>query len=140
MTRPVYRIMENEQHMKSEGVRQQAYKAICLAVKHHGHAIGAQTTIVQSLQYYEHLSEPMAELLHCLGKEFDYTQLGDEIMREVAKKEFLTSDSTGPKCFSRFLIRFVELSPRTVLKQLSLLLNHLDCEVRIVHHAIYVEC
>ncbi|KAI0030503.1 non-SMC mitotic condensation complex subunit 1-domain-containing protein [Vararia minispora EC-137] len=136
MTRPVYRIMENEIYMKVEGIRVQAYKAICLAVKQHGHGIGAQTTILQSLQYYEHLAEPMAELLSCLAKEFDHTQLGDEILREVAAKEFNSADNTGPKAFSRFLIRFVEISPRSVLKQLSLLLNQLDSEAYQMRNAI----
>ena len=130
MTRPVYRIMEKEQYMKSEKIRLGVYKSICLAVKHHGHGIGAQTTIMQSLQYYEHLSEAMAECLSVLAKEFDHAQLGDEVLREIATKSFSEKDSTGPRAFSRFLIRFAELSPRSVHKQLSLLLNHLDCEVR----------
>lgn len=42
---------------------------------------GAQTSIVQSLTYFEHLSEPMAEFLHILSEQYDYTQLGDEILR-----------------------------------------------------------
>lgn len=42
---------------------------------------GAQTSIVQSLTYFEHLSEPMAEFLHILAEQYDYTQLGDEILR-----------------------------------------------------------
>lgn len=44
---------------------------------------GAQTSIVQSLTYFEHLSEPMAEFLHILAEQYDYTQLGDEILRYV---------------------------------------------------------
>ena len=34
--------------------------------------IGAQTSIVQSLTYFEHLSEPMAEFLHILAEQYDY--------------------------------------------------------------------
>ena len=43
--------------------------------------LGAQTAIVQNLQYYEHLSEPMAELLQILTEQYDYPHLTDEILR-----------------------------------------------------------
>lgn len=45
--------------------------------------IGAQTSIVQSLTYFEHLSEPMAEFLHILAEQYDYPQLSDEILKYV---------------------------------------------------------
>lgn len=38
-------------------------------------------SIMQNLQYTEHLSEPMAELVALLAKEFDYSQLGEEVLR-----------------------------------------------------------
>ncbi|KAL6299950.1 non-SMC mitotic condensation complex subunit 1-domain-containing protein [Sparassis latifolia] len=128
ITRPVYHITESEQYMKVQPIRLGVYKVICLAVKHHGHALAAQISIMQSLQYYEHLSEPMAECLTVLAKEFDHAQLGDEILREIAGKSFNAQDSKGPRAFSRFLIRLAELTPRSVLKQISLLLGHLDSE------------
>ncbi|EJF55739.1 hypothetical protein DICSQDRAFT_184215 [Dichomitus squalens LYAD-421 SS1] len=126
--RPVYHITENEQYMKQQQIRFGVYKAICLAVKHHAHGLAAQISIMQSLQYYEHLSEYMAECLDVLAREFDHSQMGDEILREIANKNFSGQDSKGPRAFSRFLIRFAELAPRQVLKQLSLLLSQLDSE------------
>jgi condensin complex subunit 1 len=72
-----------------------------LAVKFHGHGFGecssfcakilaligsgAQTSIIQNLTYFEHLSEPMAELLAILEKEFDHTQLTEEVLRFVCR-------------------------------------------------------
>ena len=44
---------------------------------------GAQTSIVQSLTYFEHLSEPMAEFLHILAEQYDYPQLSDEILKYI---------------------------------------------------------
>ncbi|EKM51723.1 uncharacterized protein PHACADRAFT_150370 [Phanerochaete carnosa HHB-10118-sp] len=125
---PAYRISENEGYMKSQEIRLGVYKCVCLAVKHHGHILTAQITIMQSLQYYEHLSEPMAECLMILSKEFDHSQLCDEILREIAGKAFNAQDTKGPRAFSRFLVRLTELAPRLVLKQISLLLTHLDSE------------
>jgi hypothetical protein len=43
--------------------------------------VAAQTAIVQNLQYYEHLSEPMAEFLQILAEQYDYPHLADEIIR-----------------------------------------------------------
>ena len=117
--------------MKSQPIKLGVYKVICLAVKHHGHGPAAQTTIIQSLQYYEHLSEPMAECLNVLLKEFDHAQLGDEILREISAKNFNAQDTKGPRNFSKFLTQFAEWAPRAVLKQISLLLSHLDSEVRL---------
>ena len=115
--------------MKVLEVRMAAYKVICLAVKHHGHGMDAQTSIIQSLHNHEHLAEHMADCLAVLAKEYDHFQLGDEILREISGKTFSSQDSKGPRTFSKFLTRFGELSPRSVLKQLSLLLGHLDSEV-----------
>ncbi|KAH9963997.1 non-SMC mitotic condensation complex subunit 1-domain-containing protein [Lactifluus volemus] len=128
LTAPAYHVTENEQYMKSQPIKLGVYKVICLAVKHHGHGPAAQTAIMQSLQYYEHLSEPMAECLNVLLKEFDHAQLGEEILREIAAKSFNAQDTKGPRNFSRFLTQFAEWAPRAVLKQISLLLSHLDSE------------
>lgn len=62
--------------MKIDEIEMAMYEVVCLAVKTHGHAFSAQISIMQSLQYFEHLSEPMAEVLAILQKEFDHTQLG----------------------------------------------------------------
>ncbi|KAJ7211815.1 non-SMC mitotic condensation complex subunit 1-domain-containing protein [Mycena haematopus] len=128
LTRPAYHITENELYMKQQDIKLSVYKVICLAVKHHGHALTAQISIIQSLQFSEHLSEPMAECLTILAKEFDHSQLGDEILREIAGMNFTGQDNKGPRTFSKFLIKFSELAPRLMLKQMSLLLGQLDSE------------
>ncbi|KAJ9119100.1 hypothetical protein QFC22_003591 [Naganishia vaughanmartiniae] len=82
-TRAAYQISETEAHMKKAEIKQGIYKIITVAVKFHGHAFGAQTQIMQNLTYFEHLAEPMAEMLNILEKEFDHTSLTDEILRYV---------------------------------------------------------
>ena len=39
-TRPVYLILESEQRIKNNAPRMHAFKVLCIAVKHHGHAFG----------------------------------------------------------------------------------------------------
>ncbi|KAF8644919.1 hypothetical protein AX16_008201 [Volvariella volvacea WC 439] len=136
LVKPAYHITENEQYMKVPDIKLGVYKVICLAVKHHGHSLAVQIHITQSLQFYEHLSEPMAECLHILAKEFDHPQLSEEILREIAGKAFNSQDNKGPRAFARFLTKFAELSPRLVLKQFSLLINQLDSEAYPMRIAI----
>ena len=117
--------------MKSEPIRMGVYKALCIAVKHHGHVLAAQTRIIQALQYCEHLAEPMAELLNVLAKEFDHVQLTDEILREIAKMTFKAQENKESRVISKFLVKLAETIPRTVLRQMAVLQVHLDSEVRL---------
>lgn len=45
-TRCVYLILENEQQVKNTALRMHAFKVICIAVKHHGHAFGTTFSIL----------------------------------------------------------------------------------------------
>jgi len=114
--------------MKETEIRYSAQTVICVSVKHHGQILAANTNIIQNLQFYEHLPEILADLLSMLATTYDHVQLGDNILREIAGKTFNAQDNKGPRNFSRFLIRYVDHQPRSVLKQLSLLLAQLDSE------------
>jgi condensin complex subunit 1 len=39
-TRPVYLLLENETRIKNTSIKMYAFKVLCIAVKHHGHAFG----------------------------------------------------------------------------------------------------
>jgi condensin complex subunit 1 len=139
-TRSVYLIMESEARIKTTATRMFCFKVLCIAVKHHGHAFGAQTSIVQNLTYFEHLSEPMAEFLHILAEQYDYPQLSGEIMRELTNKEFNSNDTKGPKSISIFLIKLSELEPRLVIKEMGLLAKFLDSEAYTLRCAVIEVC
>jgi hypothetical protein len=49
--------------------------------------------------------------------------------RDLSSKEFNNNDSKGPKSVAAFLIKLSELVPRSVLKQMTLLIKLLDSEV-----------
>ncbi|KAF6767508.1 Condensin complex, subunit 1, N-terminal [Kalmanozyma brasiliensis GHG001] len=136
LLRPALLLQENELYLKAQPIKLGIFKVICQAVKAHGQAFSAQTSIMQSLQYYEHLAEPMAELLAVMRLEFDYERLGEDVLREVAAKNFGAMDTKSPRSFGRFLVRMAELSPRSVLKQISLLQKHLDSESYPMRNAL----
>jgi condensin complex subunit 1 len=45
-TRPVYLILENETRIKNTSIKMYAFKVLCIAVKHHGHAFGKYISIL----------------------------------------------------------------------------------------------
>lgn len=71
----------------------------------------------------------MAEFLHILAEQYDYPQLGEEVLRELSNKEFNSNDTRGPKSVSTFMIKLSELAPRLVIKQMTMLAKQLDSEV-----------
>lgn len=115
--------------MKVQDIRDHIFKIICLAVKHHNQVIHAQTTLMSHLQFYEHLSEPIADCLMILTTNFDFTQLGDEVLRDIASKNFANQEGKIPRSFAKFITKYAENCPRAVLKQFSLLQNQLDADV-----------
>lgn len=136
LTRPAYMVLESEQRVKNTSIRMHVFKVLCIAVKHHGHGYAAQISIVQNLTYFEHLAEPMAELLHILAEQYDYPQLADEVLRELSNKEFNSNDTKGPKSVSTFMVKLSELAPRLVIKQVTLMAKQLDSESYTLRSAL----
>ncbi|GAA5980223.1 hypothetical protein JCM5350_000877 [Sporobolomyces pararoseus] len=127
--KPTNLLTESEVYLKNQSIKSYIFRLWCLAAKNHGQSFNVQMTILQNLQYQEHLSEPMAELITIYSKEFDNDVLGEKVLGEIADKTFSSSqDSKSPRSFSRFLIRLCEINPRMVLKQIVLLQKHLDSE------------
>ena len=139
-TRSIYLILESESRVRVTSIRMFCFKVLCVAVKHYGHAFGAQTSIVQNLTYFEHLAEPMAEFLHILSEQYDYPQLSGETIRELTTKEFSPSDTKGPKSISTFMIKLSELEPRLVIKEMGLLAKFLDSEAYTLRCAVIEVC
>lgn len=139
-TRPTYQILESETRVKSTAMRMHAFKVLCVAIKHHGHAYGAQTSIIQNLTYFEHLAEPMAEFLNILAEQYDYSQLAEEVMKELSSKEFSANDTRGPKSVSTFVARLSELAPRVVQRQVTYLAKLLESENYTLRCAIIEVC
>ncbi|KAF1916359.1 armadillo-type protein [Ampelomyces quisqualis] len=135
-TKPVYHILENEARVKNEAIRKHCFRVLCIAIKHHGHGYTAQTSIMQSLTYFEHLSEPMAEFLHTLADAYDYQQLTEDVLKDISSKEFDATDLKGPKSISTFLIKLSALTPHIVARQMSQIAILLESESYTLRCAI----
>ncbi|GAA5965910.1 hypothetical protein JCM21900_006039 [Sporobolomyces salmonicolor] len=134
--KPANLLAESETYLKVPEIKAGIFRVLCLAAKGHGQGFNVQMTIMQNLQYTEHLSEPMAELITVYSKEFDSEVLGEKVLGEIADRHFSSQDTKGPRSFSKFLIRLAETSPRIVLKQIVLLQKHLDSESYPMRNAI----
>ncbi|KAK7207781.1 condensin complex subunit 1 [Myxozyma melibiosi] len=139
-TRSAYLILENEQNVKNVPIRMHVFKTLCMAIKFHGHGFAAQTSLVQNLLYYDHLSETIAEFLQILSEQYDHTQLADEILRDLSSREFSNNDTKGPKSVSLFLVRLSETLPRVVNQKMTLLVKYLDSESYTLRCAIIEVC
>ncbi|CAO3636786.1 unnamed protein product [Mucor hiemalis] len=144
-TKPAYQLFENPAYAKSNAIKERIFRILSLCIKHYDHLFVAQTTIMQNLQYWEHSAEPMAELLVYMVEKENYTQLSDEILREIGNREFKDTtskdmkDSPNAKTFAAFLQKLAELSPKTFLKNLVMLINQLDSDSYVMRVTI-IEC
>ncbi|KAH3665537.1 hypothetical protein OGAPHI_003723 [Ogataea philodendri] len=123
---PINALLENPDRAKVVSVKMHAFKAICMAIKYHGQSSHVQNAILQHLTYFQHSSVVMAELLDTLSRHYDHYQLTDEVLKEVSGRQFNENDTNGPKAISTFIIKLSELSPKVVMRQISLIAQLLD--------------
>ncbi|ORX43125.1 condensin complex subunit 1 [Piromyces finnis] len=127
-TKSIYQILEDPENVKDPNIKDLAYNIICICVKNYNHGFGAQTSIFLNLQSYDHLSEPMAELLYIMCTKYEVNKVIDDILIEISKYEFNEKDITSPKYFSKFLVKLSQILPRAILKKMVYLQNHLDAD------------
>ncbi|ODQ82595.1 hypothetical protein BABINDRAFT_159148 [Babjeviella inositovora NRRL Y-12698] len=139
-TRPIYMLMENEQRVKQVAIKMFMFRVIAMAIKSHGHASAAQNAIMQNLTYFFHLTGTMAELLKVVAEEYDYTNITDEVLREISNKRFNSNDTNGPKTISAFIVRLSELIPRVVMKQMSYIAKLLDNSAYTLRCSVVEAC
>lgn len=82
----------------------------------------------------------MAEFLFTLADAYDYPQLTEDVLKDIAGKEFSATDLKGPKSISTFLTRISELTPHLVIKQMTMLANLLDSESYTLRCALIEVC
>ncbi|KAI8976821.1 non-SMC mitotic condensation complex subunit 1 [Pilobolus umbonatus] len=140
-TKSIYQLFENPLNTKSAKIKERAFRILSICIKNYDHLFVAQTTIMQNLQYWEHSAETMAELLVYMAEKQDYTQLADEILREIGNREFKdvtkeVKDSPNPKTFTLFLQKLAELSHKIILKNMAMLIHQLDSESYLMRMCI----
>ncbi|KAI9295812.1 condensin [Neoconidiobolus thromboides FSU 785] len=132
----MFSILQSTDNLKNQTTRIKSYHIIAICAKDYNHNLTTQTFVSQTLQYFENLHDPIAELLEMMVNEYDYTRLAEEVLSDMSKKEFTIKDKYGPKSYSSFLVRFCELCPKTVNKYIGILIKQLDSECYHIRSAI----
>ncbi|RKP14096.1 armadillo-type protein, partial [Piptocephalis cylindrospora] len=130
ITKATYRILEQPSSLKDAKITAKAYNIVSMCVTRYHHGLGARTTMIQNLQYYEYMSEPMANLLYQITQaQAESPTLSDEVLRHVAGVDFpAQSSSTLPRSFGRFLTHYASLAPKTLSRQMVHIIRLLDVE------------
>ncbi|KAJ2687542.1 condensin complex non-SMC subunit Cnd1 [Coemansia spiralis] len=136
-TRLAHKAMEAPAYAKDADLQAALFNSLCLWLQNYSGLYGLATMITQNLQHYEHLSESMAALVQLAYDRFNGTQLADEVLRDIASKAFNSvHDKAGPKNTARFLVKLSQLAPKALLRQMGLLIKHLDSEAHILRSAM----
>ncbi|KAJ2832812.1 condensin complex non-SMC subunit Cnd1 [Coemansia furcata] len=136
-TRLAHKAMEAPAYAKDADFQTALFNSLCLWMQNYNGLYGLATMITQNLQHYEHLSESMAALVQLAYDRYNGTQLADEVLRDIASKAFNSvHDKAGPKNTARFLVKFSQLAPKALLRQMGLLIKHLDSEAHILRSAM----
>lgn len=139
-TRPLHSLMDIEATVKIASLKTIIQRIICLSVKNHGQSLNVQTFIISDLTYFLHLSNFNAELLTLLNDEFNFSQLTEDVLKEIGSRKFNIRDTTGPKSVSTFLVKLSELSPLIMLRQMSQLITLLNSSVVTIRSALVESC
>ena len=139
-TRPLHSLMDIEATVKIASLKTFIQRIICLSVKNHRQLLNVQTFIMSDLTYFLHLSNFNAELLTLLNDKFNFSQLTEDVLKEISSRKFNIRDTTGPKSVSAFLVKLSELSPLIMLRQMSQLITLLNSNVVTLRSALVESC
>ncbi|PWN22040.1 ARM repeat-containing protein [Microstroma glucosiphilum] len=145
--RPSLALLDRESNLKANAdIKTHVFSITCLSVKRHGQAQTVQPLLLQMLQYHDHLPEAVAQLLTVLRLEYDSPRLAEELLVEIANREFSSGggglamtasmENKVPRSFARFLVAFTETNPRTTFKTIPLLQKLIDSEAYPLRNAL----
>ncbi|KAK3104798.1 hypothetical protein FSP39_010318 [Pinctada imbricata] len=132
VTNCVYKLLENTNitYVRSKETRDAINNIIGIMVKRYNHALSASLKILQLLQHFEHLVNPLADMVEVITNQYGNRSVVGEIMREVGRKDpkDLARDNSGTRSFSSFLVEVAEKVPSVMLTNISVLMCHLEGE------------
>eukprot|EP00158_Paraphelidium_tribonemae_P009686 Partr_v1_DN28930_c0_g1_i5_m25543 putative Regulatory subunit of the condensin complex, a complex required for conversion of interphase chromatin into mitotic-like condense chromosomes. The condensin complex probably introduces positive supercoils into relaxed DNA in the presence of type I topoisomerases and converts nicked DNA into positive knotted forms in the presence of type II topoisomerases (By similarity) len=121
-------MMETDVNVKSSSpLRKHIANIVAVCVCNYGQSQEFHTTIIQNLRYSTHLAELMADIVHLVLTIKEVPGFLERLLGEIGQCEF-EADDKASKEFSKFLLTFAAACPRDCLKNLSLIMELMDCE------------
>lgn len=138
--RAAYRALETEALGKDGNVRDATFDVIIAGIKYQNQSKMAHSMLLQHLNYYEHLSEPVAELLALLNNREGESAVSEDIILEVSQMHFSNTDTKAPRAIAMFLVKLSQLAPKLVLKQMAVLRRLLESDSYSIRNGIVDSC
>ena len=134
-----HRILENQENVKSLNTRRLALEVLAECASSQGYCKGLQAIIMQDLIYFEHLSEPTAELMKMLfaSEDSGCAQVCEEILKHLGSHRFSSQESSAStKIAAVFFAKFSAIAPKDCLHSLSLFADQMDSEAYVIRMAM----
>ena len=125
MTKPIYLLFEDTENTRGD-LFLSSCKIIGLCARDHGYGKQIQTSMYQCLNYFEHLAEPMAQLINVLANEYDQSPLVEEFLGSLPSLEIDFCEGHLGKTFSLFLSTASQFVPKEFVAQMMSIVVFLD--------------
>ncbi|XP_015767731.1 PREDICTED: condensin complex subunit 1-like [Acropora digitifera] len=125
-----YKFLENPATVKIGTTKELIFNLLGVMVKKYNYGLGVSLKIVQLLQHFEHLVQPLAQAVEMFINEFGVKSVVSEVIREIGRMDprDLARDTSGTRAYSDFLIELAGRVPSQIIPNISVLLCHLNGE------------
>ncbi|KAJ7379614.1 meiotic chromosome condensation [Desmophyllum pertusum] len=125
-----YKFLENPACVKNGTTKDLIFNLLGVIVKKYNYGLGVSLKIVQLLQHFEHLVNPLAQAVETFVNEFSVKNIVSEVIREIGRMDprDLTRDTSGTRAYADFLVELAGRVPTQIIPNISVLLCHLNGE------------
>ncbi|XP_066028149.1 condensin complex subunit 1 [Pocillopora verrucosa] len=125
-----YKFLENPTSVKNGTTKDLIFNLLGVMVKKYNYGLGISLKIVQLLQHFEHLVQPLAQAVQTFVDEFSIKGVVSEVIREIGRMDprDLSRDTSGTRAYADFLVELAGRVPSQIIPNISVLLCHLDGE------------
>jgi len=125
-----YKFLENPATVKIGTTKELIFNLLGVMVKKYNYGLGVSLKIVQLLQHFEHLVQPLAQAVEMFINDFGVKSVVSEVIREIGRMDprDLARDTSGTRAYSDFLIELAGRVPSQIIPNISVLLCHLNGE------------
>jgi len=133
LVKSTHSLLENPAGLKTSGLKRAVQEGWVLAVGRHGYGTGMKALVMQDLQYFEPLMEPLAEFLALLqereaGASSGSSTLLVDLLEAIGRHAYSVSESGAVRNATTILTSLARSVPRDVLRALPHLVGQLDSE------------
>lgn len=136
LVKATHSLLESPLGLKSGPLKKTVMDGWVNAVVRQGFVHGMKTIILQDLNYFEALSEPLAEFVALLSQVDEHSTMVQELLEQIGGHRFKASEAGSVKIISVFLVGLARLAPRDALRSITEFISQMDCESYVMRMAM----